>query len=433
MIHKTMVKHNGGGATCSKVVPITDANEETETPRTVEINRPPEGPLINNFINEFINSRQNFNVQEGQAAKSQQAQSQIPDYIQAQKARQSNKTNALLTLPDLAIVKILSYLTNNVDDETEIKNIRTACTVLSTAATMPSMNENYEVITKKMILESFKNFLIGSSSLWRALAQSEKWISLQIFPIFKILKSEGNFTYIIFVLGMEYSPNDDKLSWTLTKGDNEPIATFIKNYDKLDIIDDVLTTFATKGAEYMFDNLAVNKNSILINATQAAASSAQELSVSNSIGYVLTVFDAARDAVQNANLQRQTEKSLSQAKINLDFITSIEKVKKTEGLRNLSQDRLQELQKNMAEKSSREKLAMLTYLANWFGNDDTKIVINQQCPLPGGKKKASYKFFEKRVVLGRSRNVYKLGNKLFVKSKDCYIGLREYIKMKVKK
>lgn len=70
-------------------------------------------------------------------------------------------------------------------------------------------------------------------------------------------------------------------------------------------------------------------------------------------------------------------------------------------------------------------------------DDNAKVVIMVNESPSGGPTtgltkgtKKTYTVYDKRTVLGRTRNVYKSGNKLFVKSKGKYVGLREFTKMK---
>jgi hypothetical protein len=63
------------------------------------------------------------------------------------------------------------------------------------------------------------------------------------------------------------------------------------------------------------------------------------------------------------------------------------------------------------------------------------VQVVQRCHLPkqNGRGLRAPKFFEKRKVNGRERNVYKLKNKLFIKVQGEFVGLSNYLKQHTKK
>jgi hypothetical protein len=69
-----------------------------------------------------------------------------------------------------------------------------------------------------------------------------------------------------------------------------------------------------------------------------------------------------------------------------------------------------------------KKLATIMCIINWAYKKETLTA----AVVGVGGKKVLPKFLEKRLINGRERNVYKLKNKLYIKTKNEWVALSEF-------
>jgi hypothetical protein len=383
-----------------------------------------------------------------------------------------NKNNPFLNLPDLAIMKILNTLDNNiVPADKDFNSIKNSCIALREHALNfdkiklnPSQNlgKTQNVLTLETIKESLTQYFNETISLWASLFKTRAWICLEFIPIIKF--SYGTNTYhLIFPFGIEFNsknaikdtpktirfvdtnsnPICNEFKFAILKNTNGKI-TIITN-DKItnnisfndefrqipieDIKNNIQPYFIQTVnclANHIYTNLNIDNNSIKIQLKPNTPTEEDTIKYDKvEIAYIvdIAVYEGLDASV---NIAKTSQNSISKTTIDIKaLIDSLEKI----------QNFNPEFDEN-SRNTIWSKFMVFPMIANHLGKTNTKIVLMQSCAEPtkspsgaiGGAFK-QYKLLEKRKINGRLRNVYKKNNKLFVKSKNNFIGLKEYKKL----
>jgi hypothetical protein len=401
---------------------------------------------------------QRFNPQQVETAQAPNAQAQIyvknivtdifknvrdkekkkENIATAAKAANINKSNPFLNLPNDIIYVITDKLDNIYNSETNYAPLFNACKILNDTGTIlkPSieinkqttieLHKNYykqNIITffNKEKIKKLLNIMITTSNWGTGNYGGQQYTNeppiLEFYPVIYVKKGEEKGD--VFVMNFNVTFSHTKLDELDELDGKQSIITAY--VDDLEVTGTNLDNLIEKIATVYADSIMSTLYSEVFETEQVQTSS--PITPTKIIGeyiindsYYIDFFDTVPP--QGKAICTEIGRNM---KPNIDEILK----KMSEEVANVSDNpkKLENLIKTDAPSYKR-----LFNMFSLIKSEEAEYLKASVSQLGGGKKP---KFFEKRVINGVERRIYKLSNKLYVKTKSGWMSLKDY-KMKQK-
>lgn len=354
---------------------------------------------------------------------------------QANDNRIENRTQSpLISLPDLVIMNIYSHLRDQiVDDSGQLKQV---CHDLRKF----SKFENIEtrVLEKADLVESIEKFLLSNEciALFVLLVQNDIWLATEWSIVLNI---QTHLQKYLLIIPLCITPGYGVIS--LDYGDAREL--YKREYPGSQTTSEFVREFLRQcvdiAADYVMENLKVdNKNDIVLK-TNFTSTNTQ--TTQYKISHVFSIFDTDASGDVFANVKNRFSRINEPSKHNVNQLNqysdnTLRQVPHTITLDSI--DRSAYINRALIpdDKINSGIISFYRLMITWYGKSDkAKVVFIKResgtTSTGGGKRLKTPVFLEKRIVEGRERNVYKLGNKHYVKVKgNSFMGLKDYLKRK---
>lgn len=349
----------------------------------------------------------------------------VIDNAKIKQNKEANKSNPLLSLPELALLNIIHHVNTQITGTKDLAILKTVATSLNDNILKYKEVNNTEkvfgsnrIVTKCFLKKVFFDFLMSQMPLWEVLARYNSWTVIEIVFFMKIINGSKTY-YIGFPFGITTDyvrENKCKFDFSIGDADSLDCQTVSINENLQSLLD----KFADVAAQYVTDNIDIVSNTVVYES-----GGPRPLGAKVTTAFFLHIFDSdlrqPRYSIIDGMIDRTNERLLQETNAAIrerypGHLVAANREHGNEGdLELLNGDNL---------------LIRFSAIANWIAGPDNKVVIVESCNGGGGgaSQKKVYTVLEKRVISGKLRNVYKCRGerKLYVRVDKKYISLKEF-------
>lgn len=395
------------------------------------------------------------------------------DKVKANSNRNANRTvSPLVSLPQLAILKIFAHLSDQVTDSIFKIKLGSICKDLYEISKFQDITSQSDVLEKVNLLNSMNEYLQSDAcvDLFMLIINNGLWcvfewsIVLQInthlqkyllyFPLslttisalaedLEAVENEDieELEYMDDIHEMVEPKNDMYIKLAYGNASELFKTKLLASDDQVEMkkaIRKVLTNCATAAASHIMNNLKIHRNTnvvVSVNSINVGTNNANPTVPKFKISYVLSIFDGDDGTFNDLTAQQRIKTMNQPYNHNINLLSKHLESIVNHGIQTRQLEPNETNTLLQAQPDARFNSGILSFyplVINWFSkNDSAKIVLIETEPKNGAatRNKANTPvFFEKQTVNGRQRNIYKLRNKRYVKLKgNCFMGLKEYL------
>ena len=345
-----------------------------------------------------------------------------------------------MSLPPNVTLGIFNKLVNNITDTGDIRPLLNTCKyMLEAYKDNKNIIKPTQIIKEDDIEKSLSDFFKSTLNIWVQICKQLKeyggWMDVEVAPLIEVHQFQYCF---VFPLCVSVSYNKNELNIGVWWGDVMDDQSTVVPSENDKVVQDVLTKHVVPYmSKFIFSRLQVAHE---MAAKFLMTSSKQGIVPTHEyhITYMMNILNHStfnsrpvKDLINETN-QAQMK---AHGSFNEDITNALDGIQK--GLLDQGQVNNASLLARLREnKQGGELISLINLVANWT-NKEWVILKKTQTPcnnvaVTGGRAKTRrevYKFLEKRVICGHTRNIYKMQGKLYVKSKGEYVGLKTYLKM----